>query len=281
MSLVNIARKLIPDGMLKTRLKEAYHLGRMIKHGCSQGYDIEYCFNDKTTRFTFHRDALEGISILFPDTSFRWISSVPVELAGYFSLGKIAEDSIVVDAGAFPGDFTIAAARMVPCGKVFALEPDPKNREYLKKVVEMNDLFGRVEVLPYALSDSNSTANLAMLGTGSQIYSSETITGSMPYFTQSVNVETRSLDTLLKEEGALENGRKIFIKMDIEGHELKAFAGARNTMKHGARFAIASYHVVDGQKTAIPLAEMFEDRGYEARQEYPPHLTLFAEPRIR
>lgn len=280
MSVVNLARKIIPQGRFRRGVKEAYNFGKMVNNAYRNGCDVGYCLGEEITTFRFNQGALEGTTIRFPKKSFHMLSSIPIEVQGYFALGRLAEDSIVIDGGAYPGDFTVAAARMVPRGKVFAFEPNPKNREYLKDMLYLNGLQGIVEVLPYALSDHDGTAKMILAGMGSEICSPDFDDRSEPK-KEIVDVITRSLDSLLMDECRFPQKNDLFIKMDIEGHEIKACAGARNTMKHGAIFAIAAYHPVDGQKTAVPLAEMFEDRGYEARQEYPPHLTLFAQPKMR
>lgn len=74
----------------------------------------------------------------------------PKDLAHVFQSGivdyrlkeyDLKEGDVVIDAGAFPGVFTIYAAKKVgPEGKVIAFEPIPKNFEVLKENVELNRL---------------------------------------------------------------------------------------------------------------------------------------------
>jgi hypothetical protein len=52
------------------------------------------------------------------------------------------------------------------------------------------------------------------------------------------------------------------------------FSLYRLTSKNGFKFAIASYHVVDGERTAEKLIEMFKSIGYETELTYHEHLTL-------
>ncbi len=67
------------------------------------------------------------------------------------------------------------------------------------------------------------------------------------------------------------------IKMDIERAELDVVKGNLDFIaKHNFKFAIACYHVVDGERTAEKLIEMFKSIGYKTELAYPEHLTLHA-----
>ena len=68
--------------------------------------------------------------------------------------------------------------------------------------------------------------------------------------------------------------------MDIEGAEMGAINAARATLEKGAHFAIAAYHLVNGEPTATPLHQLFKERGYQINLRFPEHLTLFASPKL-
>jgi len=59
-------------------------------------------------------------------------------IVGEYDFLKLSKDDVVLDAGAFIGDFTIKVARKVK--EVVAVEPLPWAFKILKKNVEMNEL---------------------------------------------------------------------------------------------------------------------------------------------
>ena len=67
------------------------------------------------------------------------------------------------------------------------------------------------------------------------------------------------------------------IKMDIERAELDVIKGNLDFIaKNNFKFAIACYHIVDGERTAEKLIELFKSIGYKTELTYPEHLTLHA-----
>jgi len=60
---------------------------------------------------------------------------------GYELYRKLKLGDVVVDAGAYPGDYAVFAARKVgKAGKVICFEPDSKNRRILRKNLEKEGL---------------------------------------------------------------------------------------------------------------------------------------------
>lgn len=74
---------------------------------------------------------------------------------------------VVVDIGANIGSFSIYAANFG--AKVFAVEPEPHNLEYLKKNIDLNNMQDKIIVCPYGVSDYSGTAVINDLGGGSTI----------------------------------------------------------------------------------------------------------------
>ena len=46
--------------------------------------------------------------------------------------------------------------------------------------------------------------------------------------------------------------------------------------KSNVNLAIASYHIVDGEKTYMTIEKQLRDLGYEVKTEFPTHLTTYA-----
>ncbi|MEJ2252457.1 MAG: FkbM family methyltransferase [Candidatus Lokiarchaeota archaeon] len=67
-----------------------------------------------------------------------------------------------------------------------------------------------------------------------------------------------------------------FIKMDIEGAEIKAIQGAENILKEGTNLAIASYHLINGKMSFNRLESLIESFGYKTKTKFSIHLTTYA-----
>jgi len=225
--------------------------------------------------FEFRGPHLHGVKVFFPADRkhpLYHLWYIWNDLPSYFSLYNIKKGSVIIDAGAYPGDFTVVAAQKTGTnGKVFAFEPNPNNRAYLEQVVQANGVGDRVRILPYALASSRGKS-----------YHLDAMEGSRLVCTprgRPVNqVELITLDRVLDQYRIFEDPSPLFVKMDIEGDEIKAIEGASQTLSRGARFAIAAYHEINGQPTWIKLKQLFREEGYITTIRYPFHNILFAQP---
>lgn len=135
----------------------------------------------------------------------------------------------VVDAGGFVGETAIQfAIAVAPHGRVFSFELVHEHIEIMKHNFRANAL-ENIVVFPYGLSDTHHEA--PPLLTDSVNGSFKVGSGTVPLIT---------LDELV-QNGAIE--RVDFIKMDVEGSELSALAGARSTIQRfKPKLAISAYH---------------------------------------
>jgi FkbM family methyltransferase len=174
-----------------------------------------------------------------------------------------APGDTVVDAGAFPGDFTVFAARRVgPSGKVIAFEPNPVNFKRLQRHVAA---FGCTNVVLLPKGLWSREASMQMGGAGV-----DTHLGAQGEHT----VELVTLDGELARLGV---AKVDFIKMDIEGAEVEALKGARQTLaRQRVNLAIASYHDFEGHPTRRPIEEFVAGLGYTFVTEYPQRQNTYA-----
>ena len=146
----------------------------------------------------------------------------------------------VLDCGACWGDTSLWFAEQVgPSGRVFSFEFVPSNLEIFHANIAMNPkLSKQIELLKNPVSESS----------GNVIHCSDDGAAST---CKIVNVEgqlsasrVEAITVSIDDWVARRNPEKIdFIKMDIEGAELDALHGARQTLKRfRPRLAIALYH---------------------------------------
>jgi len=210
---------------------------------------------------SFKEGILKGQKILFPSPN-DFICSVPIELPGYFADGKsIKPGNAVFDGGAWPGDFTVIASRLVgPTGRVYAFEPNPEGAEYLRRMLKVNNCTN-VYVFEEALSNNNQSSRFFTDGMSSKLDTSGQI-----------EVSNITIDDFVQK-----TEQPDLIKLDVEGAEMDIVSAASNTIKskHPA-WAIASYHVVNGQQTRFSLEYTLAKVYSRVRTGYPLHQTTFA-----
>ena len=149
----------------------------------------------------------------------------------------IARGSVVYDVGAHRGFFSLLAAHLVgPQGRVVAFEPSGRNERLVRAHAALNGLT-QISSYPYAISGENGTAEFSDL----EDDMANTMIATSPRFAAAhriQRVESRTLDDLVGTEAPAPQ----FIKMDIEGAELAALAGARRSLARHRPILYFSVH---------------------------------------
>ena len=154
---------------------------------------------------------------------------------------------VVLDCGANVGVFT---KRALEAGAklVIAIEPAPDTLQCLRRNVAKEVADGRVIIYPKGVWDKEDELTL---------YEDPSNTAAASFLHNHEGakaiqkVPLTTIDKLVQE---LKLERIDFIKMDIEGAEPKAIAGARDTLiRFRPRMALATYHAED-HPHAVPAA---------------------------
>lgn len=198
--------------------------------------------------------------------------SDPVDHAHYFpnDIRPLRNDEIFVDCGAFTGDTLEEFLRQTKgvFGKYIAFEPDLLNFQKLERHCYSVHSFSRAEVEIHhaAVGMKSGKVNISNQGLPST---------KIGYGSSEVN--------LLCLDDVLGNVVPTVIKMDIEGSELDALQGAKNTIRRCLpALAISAYHLQD-HMWSIPLLIHELDPSYKIYlrpQEYQGwELVCYAIPR--
>lgn len=144
----------------------------------------------------------------------RWYD-MPTQLLALAIQGKT-----IIDIGANRGDFSLAAAAMNPDSQVIAFEPNPIIATILRDDLERNGI-KNVEVRQCALADEVGTLTLCVPFGNSGSASFGGFVGDGYEVTVPVHVGDDELRDLEPD----------FIKIDVEGFELKTLMGLEKTIE--------------------------------------------------
>lgn len=143
----------------------------------------------------------------------------------YFDIFEPKENEVYVDAGTFNGGTVLGFEEWTNglYEKVYAMEPLPDMFKYIKE--KFSDK-ANVEVYNCAAWNEENTLSFLDNSSGSAVNDDGTL-----------QVNAMAIDDMVKD------AKVTYIKMDIEGSELKALEGARKTIQHNKpRLAICIYH---------------------------------------
>lgn len=175
-----------------------------------------------------------------------WLGSYEFETQRAFARLVRAGD-VVYDLGANVGFYTLLGARLAGgSGAVYSFEPLPRNLTYLRKHVAMNGV-KNCFVMDAAVADFDGEMRLE---------SSEAPTTAHLSDVGDVAVRVVRLDSLV-ESGKIRPPN--VMKIDVEGSEAKALAGAAETIKkYRTRILLATHN----RELHAQCVELLERLGY-------------------
>jgi FkbM family methyltransferase len=230
--------------------------------------------------FVLHQMELSEIGYPIKIISFPGLISIIFMLKQYEYQKKTPgikaqAGDYVIDAGGCWGDTALYFAQAVGAqGKVYTFEFELDNMEVLRRNLAMNPEHAkRIDIIPKALwNRSGEEIIYALNGPATSLNNDNQ---------GSLRVSTLSIDDFVKEKGL---PRVDFIKMDIEGSELKALQGAERTLRaFRPKLAISIYHQDDDFITIPDYLDNL-NLGYEFYLDhftiYRGETVLFASPKV-
>lgn len=186
-----------------------------------------------------------------------------------FMAEELRHGGVFLDIGANLGLFSIDLAMHTPCD-VIAFEPNESTARLLHESIRLNKLENRIQVRRCAVS--NTSGQLEFFDNPDNAGDSALVTASTP--AQAANrhlVPVVSLDEDRDFQGMLPEGAVIrAVKMDIQGAEVDAIEGMRETLarhKPVLLIEIAEECLLKFSKTAGDLYAALAKEGYERERE--------------
>jgi FkbM family methyltransferase len=142
-----------------------------------------------------------------------------------FPAADLAQDAYFVDGGAYDGDTLDAASRHLRLRGAYAFEPDLDN--FSKLAARSAGFAFPVTCFPCGLSSRTGSLNFSAGQGGAS----------------AIGPEGSGLIQVARLDECLPNLPVTYLKLDVEGHEIEALAGAVNTLRRNRPIlAIAGYH---------------------------------------
>jgi len=144
----------------------------------------------------------------------------------------LKQGMIVLDIGANIGYYPLMEASIVGRnGKVFAVEPDPRIIDILKKNIKLNKFDKIIKYYHMAMSDQNGKEEMYLskkTNLNTFVKSSKDKKSLADrLIDKKIQMKVMTVDSFLQNEGVIPD----LIRMDIEGYEVEVISGMRETIK--------------------------------------------------
>jgi FkbM family methyltransferase len=180
----------------------------------------------------------------------------------------VREGSVVYDAGANLGFFTLLAARLTgPRGRVEAFEPLPSSAAAVRANAALNG-FAQVHVHQAALGRETGRGEFLAVAEPSQSHLGDR--GRHPDTRDVLEVDVLALDDLVGSRG---HPPPDVLKIDVEGSEIAVLEGARDVLRSHAPAIVCELH-----ETNREVHDLLVELGYEIENLEGPEPVLEAGP---
>ncbi|MFV8342112.1 FkbM family methyltransferase [Flavobacterium sp. XS2P39] len=243
--LKKIISTLFPKGNFKERVKLFYY---SINTPSQTSYELISTSEKKTVYKTIFQDLslITNEALYFVAPDFKY----------YQHFYKVKRNDVIVDAGANCGHLSILFSKLTgEKGIVYAFEPDTFNIARIHTNMQLNkELPENIKIEELLLWNENELVDFYEAGTvgSSAVWIPDT---DKCVKKQAIRIDDWVLNNNIKKLD--------FVKMDIEGAEIEALDGCIKTIQNlSPNFAIASYHIVNGEPTYIKVEEFFKKMDY-------------------
>jgi FkbM family methyltransferase len=182
---------------------------------------------DRASRGRGYLVTINGTDQFYVNPRYRaWFGETYEPEAFAYLKAHVRSGATILNVGAHVGIYALSMASWVGrSGRVFAFEPNPETRQILTDQIARNDCADRVTIVPGAVADkagsrlfsASGAAGFSRLGAANP--ARDDVHEAFP-------VEVTTIDTFCAERGVVPD----WITLDVEGYEVSALEGARETI---------------------------------------------------
>jgi len=176
---------------------------------------------------------------------YRSISEEPEVLAALKSLAR--PGGVVLDIGANVGLFSLLMARWAgKTGRVLAFEPAPESLQALRTHIQLNLLTDRIAAIGCAVSDTTGEAKFYAHSFNGENTLSAAFARRVPV-ARPVLVPVTTVDAFC----AAHRIAPALLKVDIEGFEIHALRGAKETLRRHRPAVVVELHPMNWPEIGV------------------------------
>lgn len=136
----------------------------------------------------------------------------------------VKEQDTIIDIGANTGYYALLESRLAHKGKVYAIEPVPKNAWLLNQNIDLNN-YENVSWFPLAIGGENGEGEMYVYEKGNLCSFTKNIQNEA---TEKITVPIMTLDSFVEK---LVSGDPTLIRMDVEGYEYQIIKGMTELLR--------------------------------------------------
>ena len=166
-----------------------------------------------------------------------------------------------LDLGSNIGYYATIESKLIGnSGKVYAMEPIPRNFNLLKQNIKVNNL---KNVQPFNMAASNYDGQINLYLSNKSNLCSAIKTDTL--LNQTITRKATTVDSFLETENIQPENINL-LRMDVEGYETKILEGAKNLLEHSKNITLfIEFHTAIIKSQGINLEDTFgliEDYGF-------------------
>ena len=187
-------------------------------------------------------------------------------LSTHLVLNEIKEKMVCIDLGSNIGYYAIIESNLVgKFGKIFAIEPSPKNFSLSKLNLERQKV-QNFSVHNIAISDKNKEMEF-VINTKSNLSQIKTENTKINSGDKIIKIPVKTLDSFIDES----NIKKIdFIRMDVEGFEYNILLSSKKVLeKFNPKLFIEIHYMYLGNEKTCEILKELQNLGYEIKYFIP------------